>query len=54
MSVFAPDTVDNNFEELYFQELNHFNYKIIFDPGSALNSFRKNKNPFHWIRITNA
>jgi ubiquinone/menaquinone biosynthesis C-methylase UbiE len=32
-------------------ELEHFNYKILYNPNSFLNRFVKNKNPFPWICI---
>ena len=44
-------------EEYYFHhtlnELNVFQYKILFDPSSWRNKFSFNKNPFHWIVVKN-
>jgi ubiquinone/menaquinone biosynthesis C-methylase UbiE len=44
-------------EEHYFHhtlnELNVFQYKILYDPSSWMNKFSFNKNPFHWIVVKN-
>lgn len=32
-------------------ELNSYNYKIFYAPGSFISRFLKNRNPFHWICI---
>jgi ubiquinone/menaquinone biosynthesis C-methylase UbiE len=32
-------------------DLEHFNYSILYDPRSLFNRFLRNKNPFPWIRI---
>jgi ubiquinone/menaquinone biosynthesis C-methylase UbiE len=41
--------------EWYFHhtldDLDTFNYSILYDPESLFTRFIKNKNPFHWIRI---
>jgi ubiquinone/menaquinone biosynthesis C-methylase UbiE len=41
--------------EWYFHHdttsLRDFNYEILYEPGSLLNKFSRNKNPFPWIRI---
>jgi 2-polyprenyl-3-methyl-5-hydroxy-6-metoxy-1,4-benzoquinol methylase len=33
-------------------ELKPYNYKILYNPGSIFNGFIKNKNPFHWITVS--
>lgn len=47
-----------NFPEMaywYFHhnldELESYNYTVLYDPTSLFNRFLRNKNPFHWIRI---
>jgi ubiquinone/menaquinone biosynthesis C-methylase UbiE len=41
--------------ELYFHhsidDLDKYNYSILYDPNSLFNKFLRNKNPFYWIRI---
>jgi ubiquinone/menaquinone biosynthesis C-methylase UbiE len=32
-------------------ELENYNYTVLYDPNSLFNRFLRNKNPFHWIRI---
>lgn len=32
-------------------ELENYNYTILYDPSSLFNRFLRNKNPFYWIRI---
>ena len=44
-----------NMSKLYFhhsqEELNAFNYEILYDPTAVLNKFLSRKNPFSWICI---
>jgi ubiquinone/menaquinone biosynthesis C-methylase UbiE len=32
-------------------DLDQYNYSILYDPTSLFNRFLRNKNPFYWIRI---
>jgi SAM-dependent methyltransferase len=34
-----------------FEELNSFNYQVLYDPNSIINRLKKNRNPFYWICI---
>jgi ubiquinone/menaquinone biosynthesis C-methylase UbiE len=34
-----------------FDELEQFDYSILYDPDSLFNRFLRNKNPFYWVRI---
>ena len=41
--------------EQYFHhsldELRSFNYRMLYDPNSIINRFKKNKNPFYWFCV---
>jgi ubiquinone/menaquinone biosynthesis C-methylase UbiE len=37
-----------------FEELKPYNHKIFYNPGSMINHFMKNKNPFPWICVYHA
>jgi ubiquinone/menaquinone biosynthesis C-methylase UbiE len=32
-------------------DLENYNYTVLYDPNSLFNRFLRNKNPFYWIRI---
>ena len=34
-----------------FQELRSFNHKILYDPHSIANRFKKSKSPFYWVCV---
>ena len=50
-SIGFPEMIDQYFHHSV-EEINSFNYKIIYNPDSIFNSLKKNKNPFFWICIT--
>ncbi len=33
------------------EELDSFDYSVLYDPNSIFNRFLRNRNPFYWIRI---
>ncbi len=33
------------------EELQSFNHKVLYDPNSIANKFKKNKNPFYWVCV---
>jgi ubiquinone/menaquinone biosynthesis C-methylase UbiE len=45
-----PEMSDQYFHHS-LEGLKSFNYDILFDPGSIINKFKRNKNPFYWICI---
>jgi len=45
-----PEMNDQYFHHS-LEGLKSFNHDILYDPGSIINKFKKNKNPFYWICI---
>jgi ubiquinone/menaquinone biosynthesis C-methylase UbiE len=45
-----PEMADCYFHHS-LDQLEGFNYSLLYDPGSLFNRFLRNKNPFYWIRI---
>jgi protein-L-isoaspartate O-methyltransferase len=45
--------MENHYFHHTFDELNVFQYNILYNPSSWLNKFTFNKNPFYWIVIKN-
>lgn len=50
-SIGFPEMIEHYFHRS-LDELRQFNVKFLHDPHSIFNRFRKNNNPFYWIRIT--
>jgi len=47
-----PDMTGHYFHHL-LDDLDSFNYKILYDPASLLNGIFTKSNPFYWIRVKN-
>ena len=45
-----PDMADRYFHHS-LNELLSFNSETLYDPGSIINRFKKNKNPFYWFCV---
>ena len=49
-SVGFPEMADFYFHHS-LDDLENYDYKILYDPNSLFNKLLRNKNPFHWICI---
>jgi ubiquinone/menaquinone biosynthesis C-methylase UbiE len=45
-----PEMAEHYFHHS-LDELRSFNYRILYDPNSIINRFKKNRNPFYWFCV---